>query len=83
MSIDAISMRKGKGSLVTVVSDIEGGNLIEMINSHRQPDIIEALIKQLTRKFFRCPMTRRSCFLVLKFLNKPFTYIKSGVYFSN
>jgi len=46
VSIDEISMRKGKGSLVTVVSDIEGGNLIEMIDSHRQPDIIEALIKQ-------------------------------------
>ena len=40
------SMRQGKGSLVTVVSDIEGGNLIEMIDSHRQADIIEALIKQ-------------------------------------
>jgi transposase len=39
-------MRKVKGSLVTVVSDIEGGNLIEMIDSHRQPEIIEALIKQ-------------------------------------
>jgi transposase len=39
-------MRKGKGSLVTVVSDIEGGNLIEMIDSHRQQDIIEVLIKQ-------------------------------------
>lgn len=46
MSIDEISMRKGKGSLVTVVSDIEGGNLIEMIDSHRLADIIEALIKQ-------------------------------------
>src|SRR4028118_699470 len=46
VSIDEISMRKGKGSLVTVVSDIEEGNLIEMIDSHRQPDIIEALIKQ-------------------------------------
>ena len=46
VSIDEISMRQGKGSLVTVVSDIEGGNLIEMIDSHRQPDIIEALIKQ-------------------------------------
>jgi transposase len=46
VSIDEISMRKGKGSLVTVVSDIEGGNLIEMIDSHRQQDIIEALIKQ-------------------------------------
>ena len=46
MSIDEISMRKGKGSLVTVVSDIDGGNLMEMIDSHRQDDIIEALIKQ-------------------------------------
>jgi transposase len=39
-------MRQVKGSLVTVVSDIEGGNLIEMIDSHRQQDIIEVLIKQ-------------------------------------
>lgn len=46
VSIDEISMRKGKGSLVTVVSDIDGGNLIEMIDSHRLDDIIEALIKQ-------------------------------------
>ena len=46
MSIDEISMRKGKGSLVTVVSDIEGGNLIEMIDSHRQQDIVEVLIQQ-------------------------------------
>jgi len=28
VSIDEISMRKGKGSFVTVVSDVEGGNLI-------------------------------------------------------
>ena len=46
MSIDEISMRKGKGSWVTVVSDIEGGNLIEMIDSHRQQDIVEILMRQ-------------------------------------
>ena len=46
VSIDEISMRKGKGSLVTVVTDIEGGNLIEMIDSHRQQDIIEVLSRQ-------------------------------------
>jgi len=46
VSIDEISMRKGQGSLVTVVSDIEGGNLIEMIDSHRQQDIVEVLIPQ-------------------------------------
>ena len=46
MSIDEISMRKGQGSLVTVVSDIEGGKLIEMIDSHRQQDIVEVLRQQ-------------------------------------
>jgi len=46
VSIDEISMRKKKGSLVTVVSDIEGGNLIEMIDYHRQQDIIEVLSRQ-------------------------------------
>ncbi len=39
-------MRKGKGSFVTVVSDIEGGNLIEMIDSHCQQDIVEVLMRQ-------------------------------------
>ena len=47
VSIDKISMRKGKGSFVMVVSDIEAGNLIEMIDSYRQQDIIEVLIRQL------------------------------------
>ena len=46
VSIDEISMRKGQGRLVTVVSDIEAGNLIEMIDSHRQQDIVEVLIQQ-------------------------------------
>ena len=46
VSIDEISMRKGKGSLVTVVSDIEGGNLIEMIDSHRQQELVKILIQQ-------------------------------------
>ena len=40
------SRRQGKGIFVTVVSDIEAGNLIEMIDSHRQQDIIEVLIRQ-------------------------------------
>ena len=39
-------MRKGKGNFVTVVSDIEEGNLIEMIDSHRQQDIVEILMRQ-------------------------------------
>src|SRR4028118_328337 len=46
VSIDEISMRKGQGSLVTVVSDLEGGKLIEMIDSHRQQDIVEVLRQQ-------------------------------------
>ena len=46
VSIDEISMRKGKGSLVTVVSDIEGANLIEMIDSHRQQELVKILIQQ-------------------------------------
>jgi transposase len=46
VSIDEISMCKGKGSFVTVVSDIEGGNLIKMIDSHRQQDLVEVLMRQ-------------------------------------
>jgi transposase len=46
ISIDEISMRKGQGNLVTVVSDISEGNLIEMIDSHRCEEIIEVLMTQ-------------------------------------
>jgi len=46
ISIDEISMRKGQGNFVTVVSDISEGNLIEMIDSHRLDEIIEVLMTQ-------------------------------------
>jgi len=46
ISLDEISMRKGQGNFVTVVSDISEGNLIEMIDSHRQDEIIEVLMTQ-------------------------------------
>ena len=46
ISIDEISMRKGQGNFVTVVSDICEGKLIEMIDSHRSEEVIEVLIKQ-------------------------------------
>src|SRR4028118_615908 len=39
-------MRKCPGNLVTVVSDISEGNLIEMIDSHRCEEIIEVLMTQ-------------------------------------
>lgn len=42
----AVSMRKAFVSWVTVVSDIEGSNLIEMIDSHRQEDIVKILRQQ-------------------------------------
>jgi transposase len=45
--IDEISMRKGHQDFVTVVSDVETGRLIEVIDSHQQGEIVEALMKQL------------------------------------
>jgi len=39
-------MRKGQGNFVTVVSHISEGNLIKMIESHRQYEIIEVLMTQ-------------------------------------
>ncbi len=41
-----ISMGKGQGNFVTVVSDLIEGNLIEMIDSHRSEEIIEVLMQQ-------------------------------------
>ena len=46
ISLDEISMRKGQGNFVTVVSDISEGNLIEMIDSHRLEEIIKVLMTQ-------------------------------------
>ncbi|WP_333317950.1 ISL3 family transposase [Microcoleus sp. B4-C1] len=46
ISLDEISMRKGQGNFVTVVSDLGAGNLIEMIDSHKNEEIIEVLMEQ-------------------------------------
>lgn len=46
MSIDEVSQRKGRGNFVTVLSDIDQGKLLEVIDSHQQDEIIEALKMQ-------------------------------------
>lgn len=46
LCIDEISLRKGHQDFVTVVSDIEQGCLIEVIDSHQQGEIIEVLMEQ-------------------------------------
>jgi len=43
LSIDEISLRKGHKDFVTVISDIDTGELLEVINSHKQDEIIETL----------------------------------------
>lgn len=39
-------MRKGHKDFVTTVANIENGELLEVINSHKQQEIIEALMQQ-------------------------------------
>jgi transposase len=46
LSIDEISKRKGHKDFVTVVCDIDRGDLVEVIDSHKQDQIIEVLEKQ-------------------------------------
>ncbi|MDV2994625.1 MAG: ATP-dependent RecD-like DNA helicase [Chroococcidiopsis sp. SAG 2025] len=46
LSIDEISQHKRHQDFVTVVSDIDRGKLLEVIDSHRQKDIIQALKQQ-------------------------------------
>lgn len=46
LSLDEISMRKGDQDFVTVVSDIDRGQLIEVIDSHKQTNIIQVLKQQ-------------------------------------
>lgn len=44
--MDEVSKRKGAKEFVTVVSDIERACLLEVIDSHKQQEIIEALKQQ-------------------------------------
>ena len=46
VSLDEITMHKGHKDFKTVVSDIDTGNLLEIIDSHKQTEIIEVLIEQ-------------------------------------
>jgi transposase len=46
VGIDEIAKRKGHGNFVTVVGDLEKGELIEVINSHQQDAIIEILMEK-------------------------------------
>lgn len=46
LGLDEIAKRKGHKDFVTVVSDLEQGELIEVIDSHAQEEIIEALMEQ-------------------------------------
>ena len=46
MSIDEVSKRKGHKDFVTVVSNIDAGELLEVIDSHKQDDIIEVIQQQ-------------------------------------
>jgi len=41
--IDEFSHRKGRGKFATVICDVDNGILIEVIDSHKQQEIIEAL----------------------------------------
>lgn len=46
LSIDEVSKCKGHQDFATVVADIDRGKLIEVIDSHKQEDIIEVLKQQ-------------------------------------
>lgn len=46
LALDEIAMRKGHQDFVTVVGDIEQGNLLDVIDSHRSEEIIEVLQQQ-------------------------------------
>jgi len=44
--MDEISKRKGYRDFITLVSNVDTGNLLEVIDSHRQEEIIEVLKQQ-------------------------------------
>jgi len=46
LTIDEFSLRKGHKNFVTTVCDIDTGELLSVIDSHKQQDIIEVLMQQ-------------------------------------
>lgn len=46
LGIDEITKQKGQKDFVTVLSNLETGKLIEVVNSHRQEKIAEVLMRQ-------------------------------------
>jgi transposase len=44
--MDEISKRKGYRNFITLVSNVDTGNLLEVIDSHKQEEIIAALKQQ-------------------------------------
>jgi transposase len=46
LSMDEISKRKGYRDFITLVSNVDTGNLLEVIDSHKQEEIIEVLKQQ-------------------------------------
>lgn len=46
LSIDEFSMRKGHKNFVTTVANIDNSELLEVIDSHKQQEIIEVLMQQ-------------------------------------
>lgn len=46
LGMDEIAKRKGHKSFVTVLGDMDKGKLIDMIDSHEQKEIIEAIMQQ-------------------------------------
>jgi transposase len=46
LSLDEFSRQKGQGKFVTVVSNIDNGSLLEVIDSHKSEKIIEVLKQQ-------------------------------------
>ncbi|WP_308726817.1 transposase [Chroococcidiopsis cubana] len=46
LSLDELSMHKGHKHFKTVVGDIEQGYLLDVLNTHKQSEVIEALMQQ-------------------------------------
>ncbi|MBA3924563.1 MAG: transposase, partial [Nostocaceae cyanobacterium] len=47
ISIDEIAMRKGHKNFKTVVSDLERGKIIEILDGHNQEAIVKKVMEQL------------------------------------
>jgi transposase len=81
--MDEISVRKGYRDFVTLVSHVDTGNLLEVIDSHKQSEIIDVLKQQPFDGICNYFMSRTTSGVMEGINNKAKLILRQGYGFSD